>query len=46
MVENAFGIMKQNYIIILKYIELHTSIVFDMFSTCCLLHNLLLGRKK
>lgn len=46
VVENAFGIMKQTFMMIFLNVELHTTIVFDTFSTCCLLHNLVLGSKK
>jgi hypothetical protein len=46
VVENAFGILKQNFIKLLKETKLHITIVLDVFSTCCLLHNLSLGRKR
>jgi hypothetical protein len=31
---------------ILYKIELHITIVLDMFNVCCLFHNLILGRRK
>jgi hypothetical protein len=46
IVENAFGILKQTCIKLLKETKLHIIIVHDVFSTCCLFHNLLLGGKK
>ncbi len=45
IVDNAFGILKQTFIKFLKETNLHITIVLDVFSTCCLLHNLLLRRK-
>jgi hypothetical protein len=35
VVENIFGIMKQTFIMIFKNIELHTTIVFDIFLHVC-----------
>jgi hypothetical protein len=45
VVENSFGILKQIFRELLKKTKLHIIIVLNMFSTCCLLHNSLLGRK-
>ncbi len=44
--EIAFGILKQAFREFLKKIELHITIVLDMFNACCLFHNLILGRRK
>jgi len=46
VVENAFGILKQFFRELLKKTKLHIIIVPDMFSTCCLFHNSILGRKE
>jgi hypothetical protein len=46
VVENAFGILKQIFIKLQERTKLHTTIILDVFSTCCLLHNLSLGRKR
>jgi hypothetical protein len=46
VVENAFDILKQIFIKLLKQTKLHITIILDVFSTCCLLHNLSLGRKR
>jgi hypothetical protein len=46
VVENAFNILKQTFIELLKKIELHITIVLNVFFACCLFHNFLLGRKE
>jgi hypothetical protein len=46
VVENEFGILKQTFREFLKKTKFHITIVLDMFNVCCLLHNLMLGRKK
>ncbi len=46
IVGNGFGIMKQMYEELLRKIGLRITIVLDLFSACCLFHNLILGRKK
>jgi hypothetical protein len=44
--QKAFGILKQSFQKILYKIDLDITLVLDMFSSCCLLHNLILGWKK
>jgi hypothetical protein len=46
VVENSFGILKQNFGKLIKKTKLHIIIVPDVFSACCLFHNSLLGRKE
>jgi hypothetical protein len=43
---NFFGNNGINLKELLKKIELHIIIVFNVFNACCLLHNLILGRKE
>jgi hypothetical protein len=40
VVENAFGLLKENWREMGKKTELHVSIVPDVFYSCCILHNL------
>jgi hypothetical protein len=46
VVKNAFGILKQTFIELLKKMELHITIVTNVFIACCLLHNLIVSKKK
>jgi hypothetical protein len=40
VVENAFGLLKENWRQMGKKIDLHVSFVPDVFYSCCILHNL------
>jgi hypothetical protein len=40
VVENAFGLLKENWREMGKKIDLHITIVPDVFYCCCILHNL------
>jgi hypothetical protein len=44
VVENAFGILKQNFRELLDVTYLHVTFVPDIVVCCCLLHNVLLGQ--
>jgi len=46
IVENAFDILKQTFIELLKKTKLHITIVFYVFFACCLFQIFLLGRKE
>jgi hypothetical protein len=39
IVENAFGLLKENWRKISHKIELHVTIVLDVFYACCILYN-------
>jgi hypothetical protein len=43
VVKNAFGILKQNFWEFLYKINIDVNLVLDVFTCCCLLHNLILG---
>jgi hypothetical protein len=40
VVENSFGLLKENWREMRKKIDLHVTIVPDVFYCCCILHNL------
>jgi hypothetical protein len=41
MVENAFNILKKNFSQLLHNLDLSVTFLLDVFTYCCLLHNLL-----
>jgi hypothetical protein len=46
VVENAFGLLKESWRILLNRCDLHVKIIPNVFVCCCILHNLLLQRKE
>jgi hypothetical protein len=44
VVENVFGLLKENWLEVGKKMDLHVSIVPDIFYCCCILHNLTIQR--
>ncbi len=41
MVENVFGILKKTFKELLHKLDLNVTFLLDVFTYCCLLHNLL-----
>jgi hypothetical protein len=46
VVENAFGLLKESWQILLNRCDLHVKIIPDVFVCCCILYNLLLQQEE
>lgn len=46
VVENAFGLLKENWRILLNKCDLFVKIIPNVFVCCCIMHNLLLQREE